>query len=555
MVLCCVLILCLMPAARQEAAAQPARGVVWDPPANNLRAREDLFEMKANGVEAVRTPLLLRNELYEIADSLGLELYQDFPFEYLSRGELLDTLDYAKEVAREAVRWAARYSVIRNFGLGLNTDTSDPAACRFFEEVIQTIRQNSRQPVKFYYVTSFVENDQCVDTLDFVLLNARDAEEPEALLRRWYEAHPDSRVGIGALGVWVKAYADDRDGFHLKNSEAYQARYLENHLNTLLFESIADSLSSVFVYQWEDSRLKYPSVSHNLEYPYRHTYGLKTNRNVERVSYHVLRGIYSGTQHVFAFPVGQAENPGASWIVILGWITIALLGIGYAYFPRFRPNVKRYFGAHGFYRSAVEEGRELLFGPTALLLVVVMLAFGIAGAVILDTVRVTDAFSVLVRWMPDTPRTTLVALMANQLILILVLAWGFGVAVTLWTSILPVATARNRRRLLPGQTFMLVVWPQWPIIVAMIAAVVISTMDPSLASFWLLVLIILLVLAVLSSTARAFHDYASITRPSFIQAGIAILGNPLVLVILVGLYFSIMHAENFRFFWHLLTRA
>ena len=58
-------------------------GVVWNPPTNQLRARADLFEMKTIGVEVVRTPLLLHNELYEIADSLGLELYQDLPFEYL----------------------------------------------------------------------------------------------------------------------------------------------------------------------------------------------------------------------------------------------------------------------------------------------------------------------------------------------------------------------------------------------------------------------------------------------------------------------------------------
>ncbi len=554
-VLCYVLLWGLMPAAWQEAAAQPVKGVVWDPPVNNLRAREDLFEMKANGVEAIRTPLLLRNELYEIADSLELQLYQDFPFEYLSTGELLDTLEYAKEIALEAVRWAARYPVIRHFGLGRNNDTSDPRACRFFEEIIQTIRQNSRQPVDFYYLTSFVEDEQCANAFDVVLLSALDESDPQALLRRWYTTHPDTPAGIGALGVWVKEYEDDRDGFRLQNSEAYQARYLENHLNTLLSEEIADSLASVFVYRWEDSRLRFPSVSHNLEYPYRHSYGLKTNRNVERVSYHVLKGIYTGRQKVFAFPVGQAESPGASWTVILGWITITLLGVGYAYFPRFRPNVKRYFGAHGFYRSAVEEGRELLFGPTALLLGAVMLAFGIAGAVLLDTVRVTDAFAALVRWMPDTSRTTLVALMANQFVLILMIACGFAVAVTLWTSILSAATARNRRRLLPGQTFMLVVWPQWPIILTMIVAMVISTLEPAQASFWLLTLFIVLIASILISTARAFHDYASITRPSFLQASIALIGNPLVLLLLIAFYFSILHAEKFRFFWHLLTRA
>lgn len=535
--------------------AQPARGIVWEPPVNVIRAQSELFDMKESGVEAVRTSLLLDDAFYDIADSLGLQLYQELPFEYLSADALIDTLEYARQLMREAVSWSNRHPSIRHFGLGRFYDTSDPRACRFFDEVIAEARRHSEQTLSFYYSTTFVEDEQCASSLDLMLIDALNESDPNALLDRWRKAHPEGRIGIGALGTWVESLDDDQDGYRLLNSPAYQARYLEDNLNALLYGPDATNLESIFVYRWRDIRLEYPSISHNLNYPYRHTYGLNTNRGTSRSAYHVVRGIFTDEQRVFAFPVGKEGNPGASWIVLLGWVAIAFLGFGYAYFPRFSPNVMRYFTAHGFYRSAVEEGRELLFGPTALLLVVVMISFGIAGTVILDTVRVTEAFSALVRWLPATPRTTLVALLSNQLVMSLVLGSGFIVAVAVWTSVLSAVTTRNRRRLLPGQSFMLVVWPQWPVILAMVAAIVISTIDKTNAPIWALALFIILVISVLIASARALRDFSAITRPSLFQACIAFFGNPFLIIVIIGIYICIQHADKFSFFWHLIVRS
>ena len=529
--------------------------MVWNPPGNVFRAQAELQEMQQSGIVDIRTPYLKRTEVYEVADSLGLQLYQDLPFEYLPTTALLDTLEYAKSLTREAITWANQYQSVQAIGLGKHNDTSDAAACRFFEEIIGEARRLSNKPIKFYYITTFVEDEQCAASVDVILLEALNEDDPVQVVERWYDSHPGSNVGLGSLGTWIEPRGDGDDGYKLRNSPAYQARYLEDNLNALLHTDRFGQLESLFVYRWSDIRLTYPSISHNLRYPYRHTYGLKTNRGNNRSAYHVVKGIYTGKQNVFAFPVGQESNPGASWIILLGWFTIALIGFGYAYFPRFSPNVKRYFGAHGFYRSAVEEGRELLFGPTTLLLFAVMIAFGIAGTVILDTVRVTEAFSALVRWLPETPRTTLVAILANQLIVTLVLGSGFVVAVTVWTSILSATTARNRRRLLPGQTFMLVVWPQWPIILAMIAAMVISTLDSAYAPRLALILFIILSLAVMASSVRAIRDFALITRPNVTQLVFVFLGNPFFLVVLVGLYICVQHMDKFSFFWHLIVRA
>lgn len=535
--------------------AQIRRGMVWDPPGNILRAQATLLEMKESGVEVIRMPMLLNSEIYQVADSLGLQIYQDLPLNYLPAGALIDTLEYARQLVREAVSWAGRHTSVRHFGLGRFNDTSNPQACHFFDEVIKEARRYSQKELVFYYSTTFVEDEQCSASVDVIMLDALNEANASMLIERWQASHGESRIGLGALGTWIEAHEVDKDGYKLLQSPAYQARYLENNLNDLLWERDFKNLEAVFVYRWNDIRLEYPSISHNLSFPYQHTYGLKTNRGTNRAAYHVVKGIFTGKQRVFAFTVGQEGNPDVSWIVLLGWFTIALLGIGYAYFPRFSPNVKRYFAAHGFYKSAVEEGRELLFGPTALLLLIIMISFGIAGTVILDTVRVTEAFSALVRWLPPTPRTTLVALLSKPLIMTLIVGSSFAVAVTLWTSILSAVTARNRRRLMPGQTFMLVVWPQWPVIVAMIAAVVISTLDKTHAPIWALALFIILIFAVLIGAARALHDFSSISRPSPVQAGIAFLGNPFFLILMTGLYICVKHADKFSFFWHLIIRT
>ncbi len=537
------------------AFAQPARGIVWDPPANVLRAQDDLLEIEAAGVEVVRSPVLGESTLYTLADSLGLQFYQDLPFSYLSQRAVQDTLDTALQLTRDLLQWAEAHPSVRDIGLAKHFDTSDPRTCAFFEAIVQEARRVSRLPIRFYYETTFIEDDQCAGTVDYVLIDGLNKADLPAMITRWKQAHPQTPVGFGAVGVWVDAFDETRDGYKLLNSPSYQARYLEHNLNQLLSTTDPIDLASVFVYRWRDIRLAYPSVAHNLKYPYRHPYGLKTNRSKSRSAFYVVQGIYTGAQDVFAFPVGQEQQPGVSWVILLGWFTIALLGFCFAYFPRFGPNVKRYFGAHGFYRSAVEEGRELLFGPTMLLLLIVMTAFGISGAVILDTVRVTEAFSALVRWMPTTLRTTLVALLSNQLVMTLVLGSCFAVAITIWTSILSAITARSRRRLLPGQTFMIIVWPQWPVIIAMVASIVISTLDQTYAPIWALAVFVLLTLAVFAATIRAYRDYAAITRPSILRAVLVLLGNPFVLIAIAGIYLSIQYTDKFSFFWHLITRT
>ena len=206
-----ILLLCgaLMLAAcgrGQPAAAQtaPLKGVVWEAPANTDQAAAELIAMHRLGVEAVRTGLLGQERLFDLADTLGLQFFQELPFDGLSAAALIDTLSYARRLLERAVAQARNHASARHFGLARRSDTSDPRACAFFEHLAQQVHRTPSSQV--YYLSAFIEADRCADVVDFVLLDARDASDPAGQLARWQAAHAAPsmrRAGIGALGAWV----------------------------------------------------------------------------------------------------------------------------------------------------------------------------------------------------------------------------------------------------------------------------------------------------------------------------------------------------------------
>ncbi|MXZ05075.1 MAG: hypothetical protein F4Y90_06210, partial [Rhodothermaceae bacterium] len=87
-----ILGLVLLCAWTQRAHSQspPLKGIVWDAPAPPTPRH--LLKMHGAGVEAVRLPWVTDNALLEVADTLGLQLFQDMPFEFLPADVLLDSL-------------------------------------------------------------------------------------------------------------------------------------------------------------------------------------------------------------------------------------------------------------------------------------------------------------------------------------------------------------------------------------------------------------------------------------------------------------------------------
>ncbi len=546
----------MLSAIAQSAAGQPVRGMVWEPPVRTDLAELDLLEMHAIGVQAVRSPLLRNERLYRVADSLGLAFYQDLPFAYLAVGELADTLRYAEQVIQEALWWARDHPSARHFGLARLVDTSDERSCEMLGAMARRFRDDGPAGVQLYYLTSFIESDRCAGVVDLVLLDVLDTTDGVGLVRSWQSAQPAfaDRVGIGRLGTWV-IDGRDEDGTRVPHSRSYQARFLETNLNLLFADSLTHPPSVVFVHSWRDRQFDRPSLGHDLSNPYAEAYGLHSLSGERRLALAVVEGIFTGRQTVFAFPPGNRPRDTTPWPIILGWSVLLLLGLGYFRYTRFQSMVRRYFFAHGFYRESVAQGRELMFGPNTLVVTALVLASGLVNSVILEAVREQPAFALLTRSLPETMVLSIVAVLGRPLTVTLVLGSIFAVGVLIWTSVLSALSSRNRNPLLPGQVLMLVAWPRWSLLLAMLAAMVVSTLPPDEATGWAIALGIAALLAGMGATFRTMKDYRHITRARWPKLLIALAGNPFFLLAMACLYLAIRHLPLVTFFVHLVMRS
>lgn len=511
--------------------------------------------MKRIGVEAIRTPLIQDERLYQISDSLGLILFQDLPFEYLSTIQLTASLDEGKRTLEAALSIAFRYSSARHFGLTSFSNTSAEASCLFIDELVKLARARYGDRYRFYYSTYFIEQELCSDSVDVVLLdvlNDSDLSEKEV---RWANAHPNTPMGLANLGTWIRSSLPDdtgEEGYLLEQSSIYQARFLENTLNEVLINNRGPSSEVVFVYRWRDKRISYPSPAHNLSQPYRHPYGLQASNNEPRQSYKVVQGFYREDQQVFAFQAGKPAASQRQWVTLFIWLNLLILSIAYAYFPRFRLMARRYFTAHGFFREAIREGRELLIGPNILIFIVLSSAFGLCSIVILDIFRKTDAFSLLLRWLPESVSFTIVVLLAQPLLLFVVVSGTYGLLLSFWTSALSAISTRSKWTLLPGQAFMLVLWSQWPLLLAMIGAGVVNTMaQPQLANMAFLLSVALLIF-IATGMLFTLRDYWFISKSNALLVTISLIVNPLVILILTLGYYCIQYSDRVLFALHVV---
>ncbi|MFQ5570630.1 MAG: hypothetical protein ACE5G0_13185 [Rhodothermales bacterium] len=526
--------------------------MVWTVPPDPGQAEAALSQMHRMGVEAVRTGLIRHERLLSLADSLGLQFFQELPLDYVPAPQLSDTLEYALRLLEGAVAQARNHPSARHFGLARRSDTSDPQACPFFEQLAERVHRAPGSQV--YYLSTFIEAERCADTVDFVLLDALDATDAASLPARWKAAHPTARarVGIGALGWWISARTTT--GLRTPRSSQSQARYLETNLGTLLSGTTDPLPYAVFVYRWHDVPTPTPSPARDLNQPYLLSYGLHADDGRPRPARDVVAGFYTETQTVFAFPSGDAPPQGIPWILLIGWLVFILIAVPYALSPRLRHMVPRYFLSHGFYREGIREGRDVLLGASVVLLVATALSAGVLGSVFLDVMRQEAAFRFLFRLLPEPVQPIGVALLAQPWMMVLLLGSFYALGIALWTPLLSLAS-RRRRPLVPGQVLMLVLWARWPFPLLMAGAMIASTLSHRLAILLMLGLAGGWMVTTCLAIFRTLRDYAAITRVSFFWIAVIGLANPLLLLILLGFVWSLDLGPALSFFWHLATRS
>lgn len=530
-------------------AQRPLPGVVWQEPASLEQAQADLAQMHAMGIRAVRTGLIQTEPLLEQADSLGLYFFQEAPVAFRPARLLRLVQNNTAALLETALERAQRHPSARFFGLARRVDTSDPASCGYFEDILRQVRPLAPAGTQFYYTTTFSESDACAATVDFVLLDVQGATDPEKRLNRWVAHRADSTsvpVGIAALGTWVRS--DSLEGVWVPGSPEMQARYLETHLPVLLRRSLV----AVFVHRWRDVSRENLSVGFND--PYLRDYGLHTQNSEARPAQQVVAAHYGGPPRAFAFATGTRPDAPLPWIVLLGWGLILGLGILYTATPRFRHMVPRYFVAHMYHREAVREGRDALPMANVAILVCAAFAFSILGTVILRAVQETAAFQWLWQSLPTTPRSLLSGLITRPWLLLVFLGCFYALGSLIWAALLS-AFSRRGARLFPWQALMLILWPRWTLFLVMIGAMVVATMEPNTmlhAAPWLL-------LAWVATTTYAFFrtlaDFLAVTNLPLIWGILAALGKPAVLFGGIFLVVLMRYWPEVIFFWHLATRT
>lgn len=532
----------------QISSRGPVRGMVWDVPTGVDRALLELHEMSRMGVAAVRSDIIQSAEVLTLADTLGIDLYIDLPLAYYPAARLRDSLEYASAVLDTVLGLARMHASIRNIGLTQHSDVTEELGCQALERLAQEARRKGPAGTRTYYVTRLVSHGRCAGSVDFVLLDVRDRPDPVAAFRA---SSNGAVTGIGAIGTWVRS--DTLSGLNFPYSPEAQARYFERHLPILLSDTLSVSPNVVFVYRWRDLQLPYPVIGHDLEEPYVSRYGLRTIQGAERPAFDVVEGIYTGRQTTFAFPGGRPSPGRAPWTTWFGWGVIALVLAYYALAPRFRHMLPRYFAARFFYRDAVREGRDVMFGASTILLIAISAACGLTVAVIADILRTTDAAAAAVRWLPRSTQDVLVTLLAEPYVLVVLAGCVYAVAMILWTTLLAVLSHR-RYRIAPGQALMLVVWPRWPLLLVMLGAMVVASTgdaDPMaaliLAGAWVVVSLL--------SAARALMDFLLVTHVPGYLLIVAALLNPGVVMIAIAAIAMLPIQSELRFLWHIAGRG
>lgn len=526
-----------------SAAYAQVWGIVWRPAQDTFQAFVDWQGVRQLGVQAVQVEGgAVPTFVLDMADSLGLAVYVSLPVEALAARRLLRLLPQVRRQLWTLLEQLGGHPSLRAIGLAQGVDTTDPEACAYFETLAAEVRRY-RADLDVYYETVFIEADRCGHAVDWVLLDARDAEDPLLLLRRWKQAHPRVPVGIGKLGIWVRA--DTLRGLRVPHSPEAQARYFEQHLRRL--QGWIEG--PVFVYRWRDASRQRPALHH--DQPYWEPYGLHARKGTPRPARDVVQGFFTGRQGVFAFAMGHLPKSPWPWEVMLAWLPIVLLAVNRRVSLLWRLQSRRYFWAHGFYIEAVQWGRDLPVGAVLSFGLAQSVALGVSLALSVPMLRQSRAVAWLVGLLPlDVQETVLFVLQYPALLLGLTLC-GTAIGVGLWSLGLALLS-RWGRRIGYVQALTVALMPRWVLLALLMGALgLLDTASPAAGT----ALLGLWVLCEGWSLQRTLRDAGQVVEGRLWMRLALVLLHPgfWLFAVMAGSAGWGLHSGDTYFFWHLLA--
>jgi len=532
-------LLTLLAGSRPAEAQRMAKGVVWEIPEDYQEAAQDLLEMKLMGIDAVRTGLLFDSGLLSIADSLGLSIYRELPFFGLSGRSISDSLATSDSLVTLLLDSGRTHRSAGPIGLVRNSDTSSPSACSALQQMADKIRQAGSES---YYVTHFIESDACSASVDFVLLDALDHERPDELLQRWSASH-SSLAGLARIGTSV--VPGSPPGTLVKGSSEYHARFLERVFDRLK----TTPPSKVFIHRWKDESRGVDQLPD----AFSRKYGLYNRSKDPRPALYVTRGVYLGIQDTFVFEKGQRVERPLHWFTLTGWILLTMMAVIYAGSPRFRSIIPRYFFAHGFYRNAVREAREVLPLTSTAILTITGLSIGLIATHVIISLRETALVHHLFSLMDPGTRSSLSLVLDAPFVLAILMGSGALLSMSLWMGLWITASGR-RSPLYPSQALMLAVWPRWQVLLILPVAMTFESVS-AVPQWAIIILAATWIGCAYWATIRTAFDLFRVARIAPGTAALIWIFNPLILGSLIAGVWALFHGDEVAFMWHLIARS
>lgn len=513
------------------------QGVIWDPPLEQHTAIQDLERMRNAGINAARTTVVTDTTILTVADSLGIQFFQDLPAFYLPATALADSLPaYLDANIDSLVARAQRYESADIIGVAIKSDTSEPATCEAIAAAASRLVDQSSGRISTYYVTEFEESDQCRNGRSLVVMGRA------ASSRFLRIATPTSTVGVT---VGYEVVPGRSAGWRHTHSLEQQARKLEDVLNQV---RVRDDISVIFIERWSDE----PGRAAHDGDMLKRRFGIIGPGGIAGLSYEVVSGIFTGQQYVYAIDAGTRRIITGVWLVSLGWLLLGALAIAYASSPQMRQMAPRYFFSHGFFRESVAEGRDAIPIASLLMLVVIALSAGIIGTVILNHFSETRFLQALVYSLPEDLQTGLVLFVNQPALLCILIACLYAIFMTSWTSLLSFWSRFGGNLLLPWQTLLLVVWPRWPIMMVMLAALAIN--DGSSTNLEIFLICLVTLVSAVHAIYRTLNDYRLTAEVKWSRMLVPAMLNPSLVALAVTTTLILANGDVAEFLIHLLQR-
>ncbi len=493
--------------------------------------------MRQAGINAVRTAVVTDTLLFEIADSLGIQFFQDLPIFYLPSSALADSLpSYLRQNIDFLVGRASRYESADIIGIATKSDTSEPASCDVLDRATEQLTTASAGKISTYYVTDFEVDDKCRSGRALAIMG-------RAASNRFLRL--DSRAGNVGVTVGYQVVPGRTAGWRHLNSMEQQARKLEIILNEVINR---ENIRAVFVERWSDEPGR---LNHDADALGRR-FGIIGPGGIPGKSYDIVSGIFTGRQLVFAIDAGTRRSITGVWLVMLGWLLVGTLAISYASSPQMRQMAPRYFMSHGFFRESVAEGRDAIPIASLIMLIAIALSAGLIGTVILTHFAETRFMQALAFSLPWYVQTSLVLFVNQPFLLCLLIACLYALFMTSWTSLLSLWSRFGATLLLPWQTLLLVVWPRWPILIVMLAALAVS--DGASTNREIFLICAATIVSAIHAIYRSLNDYRLTAQISLARLMVPAILNPSLLALTIFVIMVLANRDTTEFLIHLLQR-